>query len=96
MSPLPGELTFPINAAYLTAGVTATDEEALAAMAFAFRHLKLVLEPGGAAGLAAVLNGRVDLNGGAAVVIASGGNVDPAVYARAIGSEGVNGQKQTL
>ena len=85
LAPAPGELTFAINGARLAGGFAVSDDAALAAMAFAFRHLKLVLEPGGAAGLAAVLNGALDLRGGVAVVIASGGNVDPALYARAIG-----------
>jgi threonine dehydratase len=84
MSPFPGVMTFAINQPRLAAGLTVTDEEALAAMAFAFRHLKLVLEPGGAVALATLLAGRLELNGGAAVVIASGGNVDASVYARAL------------
>jgi threonine dehydratase len=54
-------------------------------MAFAFRHLKLVLEPGGAAALAAILAGKLQLRGRTALVIASGGNVDAAVYGRALG-----------
>ena len=53
-------------------------------MAFAFRHLKLVLEPGGAVALAALLSGKLALDGRTALVVASGGNVDPALYARAI------------
>jgi threonine dehydratase len=53
-------------------------------MAFAFRHLKLVLEPGGAVALAAVLSGRMELGGRTALVVASGGNVDAEVYVRAI------------
>ena len=81
----PGEITFAINGRRLSGGLAVSDAEALAAMAFAFRHLKLVIEPGGATALAALLCGRVKLDGGVAVVIASGGNVDPAVYVRAIG-----------
>ncbi len=84
LAPEPGVLTFAINGSRLTGGLSATDEEALAAIAFAFRHLKLVLEPGGAVALAALLSGRLPLDGRAAVVIASGGNVDPALYARTI------------
>jgi threonine dehydratase len=56
----------------------------MAAMGFAFRHLKLVLEPGGAVALAAVLTGRLPLDGQTVLVVASGGNVDPELYARAI------------
>ena len=84
MSPFPGVMTFAINQPRLAGGLTVTDEEVLAAMAFAFRHLKLVLEPGGAASLATLLAGRLDLDGGVAVGIASGGNVDANVYARAL------------
>ena len=86
MSPEPGEITFAVNRRLLAGGLAVTDDEVLAAMAFAFRHLKIVLEPGGATGLAALLSGRLPLKGRTAVVIASGGNVDPAVFARAIGA----------
>ena len=86
LAPQPGELTFAINGRRLSGGYAVTDEEALAAMAFAFRHLKIVLEPGGAVALAAVLSGQVELGGRTAVVIASGGNVDAEVYARVVGS----------
>ncbi|MBE7217384.1 MAG: threonine/serine dehydratase [Caulobacteraceae bacterium] len=84
LAPAPGELTWAINGARLAAGVAVSDAEALDAMRFAFRHLKLVLEPGGAVALAAALGQRLDLAGGAALVVASGGNVDPELYARAI------------
>jgi len=85
LAPQPGELTFAVNGGRLAGGHAVTDEEALAAMAFAFRHLKIVLEPGGAAALAAVLAGKAGLDGRTAVVVASGGNVDAEVYTRAIG-----------
>jgi len=85
MSPKPGELTFAINAPRLAKGVAVSDSQALAAMAFAFRHLKLVLEPGGAVALAAALTHKLDLNGGVAVIVASGGNVDAQVFTQAIG-----------
>ena len=55
-------------------------------MAFAFRHLKLVLEPGGAVALAAVLTHKLELEGRSALVIASGGNVDPNVFRLALAS----------
>ena len=56
----PGELTFAINQALLGDGLTVSDDEVRAAMRFAFRHLKLVVEPGGAVALAAVLAGKID------------------------------------
>jgi threonine dehydratase len=82
----PGELTFAINRRRLSGALAVSDEEALAAMAFAFRHLKLVLEPGGAVALAAVLSGKIGLAGRTAVVVASGGNVDAEVFAQALGA----------
>jgi threonine dehydratase len=85
LAPQPGELTFAINRRRLSRGYAITDQEALAAMAFAFRHLKIVLEPGGAAALAAVLSGRAELKGRTAVVVASGGNVDAEIYFEALG-----------
>ncbi|MGC1304212.1 MAG: pyridoxal-phosphate dependent enzyme, partial [Caulobacteraceae bacterium] len=85
LSPAPGAMTFALNSKQLSGALGVSDQEALAAIAFAFRHLKLVIEPGGAVALAALLCGRVKLNGGVALVIASGGNVDPAVYVQAIG-----------
>lgn len=84
LAPRPGDMTFAINRRRLAGALAVSDEEALAAMAFAFRHLKIVLEPGGAVGLAAILAGRLRLDGRSAVVVASGGNVDAAVYERAI------------
>mgnify|MGYP001029224023 FL=1 len=65
-------------------GVTVSDAEALEAMFFAFAALKLVLEPGGAAPLAAVLARKVALEGRNTLVVCSGGNVDPAVFARCL------------
>ena len=73
-------LTFDILSERGTTGVAVTDAEAASAVAFAFRHLKLVLEPGGAVALAAALTGRVDLTGKTAVIVLSGGNVDPEVF----------------
>ncbi len=84
MVPEPGALTFPINARLLTDIATVTDDEVCDAMAAAFEHLKVVTEPGGAAALAAVLANKFDLAGKTVVAIASGGNVDPTLFADAI------------
>ncbi len=81
----PGEMTFGINKPRLAGGVVVTDAEALAAMNFAFRRLKLVLEPGGAASLAAVLFGKIDVRGKTIGVVVTGGNVDADMFERAIG-----------
>jgi threonine dehydratase len=84
LSPAPGELTFALNRRQLSGALGVSDTEAMAAVAFAFRHLKLVLEPSGAAALAAVLAGKVQTAGRTVLVVASGGNVDAEVYAEAI------------
>jgi threonine dehydratase len=87
LSPEPGEITFALNGRRLAGALAVSDEEALAAMAFAFRHLKIVLEPGGAVALAAVLSGKAALNGRTALVVASGGNVDEQLFAQALAAE---------
>lgn len=80
----PGRLTFEISSRIVGEGVSATDEEVARAVAFAFEELKLVVEPGGAVALAAVLAGKVDLRGRVAAVVLSGGNVDSDVFARCL------------
>ena len=87
MSPSPGEMTFAINSRLLGEGLTVTDGEAAEAVRFAFEVLKLVLEPGGAVALAAVLTGKIAAQGKAIGVIASGGNCDPGLYARILNRE---------
>jgi threonine dehydratase len=84
MAESPGKLTLAIGTALMKGGVAVTDDEVRDAMRFAFEELKLVIEPGGAAGLAAVLTGKVPAKGRAVGVIVSGGNVDPAQFARII------------
>jgi threonine dehydratase len=87
MSRAPGELTFAINRPLLGEGLTVSDAEAAEAVRFAFETLKLVLEPGGAVALAAVLSGRISTRGRAIGVIASGGNCDAGLYARILRRE---------
>jgi len=84
LAPMPGELTFPINQALLAEGLVVSDAEARAAMAFAFAQLKLVVEPGGAVALAALLAGRVATNGRCVAVVLSGGNVDADLFAASL------------
>lgn len=84
LSPTPGELTFSINRHLVTSGLAVSDDEVEHAMAVAFQRLKIVVEPGGAVALAAVLSGKYDVRGKTAVVITSGGNVDAATFATAI------------
>jgi threonine dehydratase len=78
---MPGKLTFEINQKLLGDGLTVSDAEVRAAMRFAFRHLKLVVEPGGAVALAAVLAGRIETAGKTTAVVLSGGNVDSDLFA---------------
>ena len=85
LSPTPGEITFAVNVARGSTAVAASDDEALEAMAFAAIEHKLLVEPGGAVALAALLKDRVDVAGKTVVVVLSGGNVDPALLARALG-----------
>jgi len=84
MAKQPGKLTFPIHRHLLAGSIAMSDEAALAAMAFAFDRLKLVVEPGGALALGAALRGSLDLKGKTVVVICSGGNVDPTMMQRAL------------
>ena len=83
MAPMPGELTWPINRR-LAGALTVSDAEAAEAMRFAFRHLKLVIEPGGAVSLAALLSGKAKARDRVTGIVLSGGNVDPALYAEII------------
>ncbi|MEK9671558.1 MAG: threonine/serine dehydratase [Rhodospirillaceae bacterium] len=80
----PGDLTFQVNRETLTCGLAVSDDEALTAMAVAFRYLKLVVEPGGAVALAAVVSGKLDIAGRDIMVVCSGGNADSDVYAEAL------------
>jgi threonine dehydratase len=84
LTPTPGKLTFPILTRLAGPGLAVTDDEALHAMALAFRHLKLVLEPGGAVSLAAALFRAEAFDAADVIAIASGGNVDAPVFARAL------------
>jgi len=82
VTPMPGEITFPILQRLCGPGLAVSDDQALHAMALAFTHLRIVVEPGGAVALAAALfaDGLPDT----VICTASGGNVDPAVFAGAL------------
>jgi threonine dehydratase len=84
MARMPGEITFAINRSLVGAGVTASDAEVAAAVAFAFSELKLVVEPGGAVALAALMTGKIDVRGKVAVAVLSGGNIDPELFFRLV------------
>jgi threonine dehydratase len=85
MSPIPGELTFSINQKLVSAGAVASDAQVGEAMKFAFREFKLVVEPGGAVALAALLNGKLNAKGKTVAIVLSGGNVDADLFAKLIG-----------
>lgn len=84
LAPKPGEMTFAINHRLLAGAIAVTDAEVLAAIAFAFRHLKVVVEPGGAVCLAALLAGKYDARGKTVGAMLSGGNIDPATFQKAL------------
>ena len=79
VTPSPGEISFPILQRLCGPGLVVTDDEACRAMALAFHHLRIVVEPGGAVALAAALF-RPDLPD-TVICTASGGNVDAALFA---------------
>jgi threonine dehydratase len=89
MSNMPGELTFPITRELIGQGLTASDAEVARAVRYAFEELKLVVEPGGAIGLAALLAGKPAVQGKLVVGILSGGNVDAELFAKLVSSSAV-------
>ena len=84
LAPEPGRLTFAINRRQVASGYVVDDDAVLAAIAFAFTELKLVVEPGGAVALAAILSGQADVASRTTVVVLSGGNIDAATLSLAL------------
>ncbi|MDF0541128.1 threonine/serine dehydratase [Sphingobium sp. H39-3-25] len=91
MAPSPGAMTFPINRHLLAGGLVVSDDQVRAAMRYAFGTLKLVVEPGGSVALAALLAGLLPDGGAdggdATVVVISGSNVDPGLYAEILAGD---------
>ena len=85
MSAVPGELTFPINQKLVSEVATVTDDEILDAMRFLFDRMKIVVEPSGAVGIAALLSGRVRRPGKRVGVIISGGNISTERFLALLG-----------
>lgn len=81
-----GDLTFPIMQAHCGNGIVVTEDECLRAMAHAYERLRIVIEPGGAAALAAALFHPQASEGDAVIAVATGGNVDRAVFVKALGT----------
>ncbi len=84
MAPMPGEYPFAILKRRRAGGIAVTDQEILLAMREALLSLKLLVEPGGAAGLAALLSGRFNAKDRTVAIVLSGGNADPETVKRAL------------
>lgn len=80
LTEMPGKITFEINRQLVSGVLLVSDAEVRDAMRFAFRSLKLVVEPGGAVALAAVLAGKIDTANKTTVIVLSGGNVDVDLF----------------
>jgi threonine dehydratase len=80
LTPQPGEMTFAMNKGRLAEGYVVSEAEVRLAVRFAFETLKLVVEPGGAVGLAAVLSEKIDGKRKSIAIILSGGNVDAGLF----------------
>lgn len=84
LSPEPGALTFPINQRLLAGVLTVSEDAVRYAVGFAYRELRIVLEPGGAVALAAVLTGAVDTKDKVTLAVLSGGNIEDAMLAECL------------
>ena len=80
LAEVPGELTFSINKELASDVLIVSDAEVEEAMRFAFLYLKMVVEPGGAVALAAILNKKIELEGRVTAIVLSGGNVDRELF----------------
>ena len=83
----PGNITFEINRKNLSGGISVSDTESLIAMKIAYKYFKIVLEPGGAVGLAAAISKKIDIENKNILVIASGGNVDSDIFEKCLYAE---------
>jgi len=87
LTPMTGEITFPLLKQYGVNGLVVTEAEVFEAMRIAFSYFKVVIEPGGAVALAALLTGKTATAGKIIVAVGSGGNVDPALYCKVLSSD---------
>ncbi len=81
LAPMPGVITFALAKPMLSGGLAVTDDEVRAAVRYAFEELKLVVEPGGAVSLAAILSGKLPVAGRTIACVLTGGSADPQLYA---------------
>lgn len=84
VTPEPGVLTFPINRTHLSGGAVVSDEHVLKTVATLFKHLKIIVEPGGAVAVAAALTGQIPKDAQTIVAVVSGGNIDTDMFKRAL------------
>jgi len=84
MAEMPGELTFAAMQGRVASGFAVGEDDVARAMAAAFEYFKLVVEPGGATALAAVLTGKIPIKGRTIAVVCSGGNVDATLFRRVL------------
>ncbi len=92
MTPIPNEVTFPINNDLLAGGLVASDDEVRSAMRFAFDHFKIVAEPGAVVGLAALLNGKIEIKDKVIATVLTGGNIDPVRFASLLNDKNTLGE----
>jgi len=90
MTPMPGALTFPVNLDLLAGGLAVSDAQVVAAMRFAWEHYKIVVEPGAAVGIAAVLSGAIDIKYQTIATVVTGCNIDIAQFC-ALTENGIQG-----
>lgn len=88
---IPGEITFPINKANLSGGFAVSDADVAKAVRTLFETAKLVVEPGGSVGLAALLADSAPFRGKTTVVVLSGGNMDLDFFRDSVASGGTGG-----
>jgi threonine dehydratase len=96
MSTAPGVLPFALLKALEARGVAVDDADLTRAVAFAALNLKLIVEPGGAAGLAALLSGKFPAQGKTVGVVLSGGNIDPAMLTRCLANASTPGDPDSF
>jgi threonine dehydratase len=91
LTPSSGQMTFAVNRQNLSAGIGVSDDEVAEAVAFAFERLKLVVEPGGAVALAAVLAGKLNCKNKQTAIVLSGGNVDDRLFGQILAGQKTGG-----